>query len=382
MTPPASVPRRSPSRFLASALLLSCALLAGCLPSSQRKNTRALAPSDSTSATLAEGVPVADLETVWTTPLTELAATPTGITWIYPDSSDAQLAVVETQDGAIHLIGSDGAIQDRWEVEGSFPYLAGVTGDTVAVLARGSGRLDWLTEAGVVASLDVPEDATAALVRPGGGAVVRIGGTIFETPAALVVLDADGSETSRYPIRSPWRASGYVRAWGDSVLALSGYRPVADVLATTTEPGTPLDTLALAGFTNPQLVRSFQFMLGEVDEPPLLTSAAAALGDALYVLNLRTERIRVDVYNREGQLQRVLQGPIPTGEDGGNLVLDAYPADLAVRQTAVGPEIAVLLQRPRGLLQSADARVVLFRAGEPAPTSTEPPLDDETSVAP
>ena len=37
------------------------------------------------------------------------------------------------------------------------------------------------------------------------------------------------------------------------------------------------------------------------------------------------------------------------------------PIDIAVRQTDAGVELAVLLQRPSGLIQSADSRLVLYR---------------------
>lgn len=357
-------------------LLVSALVLAGCLPGSQRDNTRALTPADSLAAAIAEAVPAEDLREVWTTPLGEITPHPTGIAWLRPDSAEARLAVVETQVGGIHLLGADGEVEGMWGVGGetTYPYLAGVLGDTVAVFSRGAERLDWVTAGGVARSLPVPEGATGALVDRRGDrqrVVARVGGGISELPAALVALDASGGEVSRHTIRTGWRASGFVRAWGDSVLALSGYRPVADVLTPGSRAGEALDTLAFAGFDSPLLVRSYQFMAGEVKEPPLLSSASRALGNDLYVLNLRAERVRVDVYGRDGRLRRVLQGPVPTLEDGQPTTLDVYPTDLDVRQTANGLEIAVLLMRARGVLQRADSRVILFRAE--APPTPEPP---------
>ncbi|HIG73195.1 MAG TPA: hypothetical protein EYQ24_01040 [Bacteroidetes bacterium] len=363
------------ARTSAPSLLLGCALLAGCLPGSQRENTRALTPADSASTALAETVPVADLEAVWTTDLTERAPYPTGIAWLAADSAEARLAVVETQEGAVHLLSASGDVQERWEAEGEFPYLAGVVGDTVAVFARGSERIDWLTAAGAAASVPVPEGASAAFVDR-TRTLVRIGGTLSEFPAALVELDGSGEETARFPLAVDWRASGYLRPWGSAVLSLSGYRPVVDVWTPRSPAGQTLDTLALTGFANPQLVRSYQFMLGEVDEPPLLTSAARALGDRLYVLNLRAERVRIDVYDREGQILRVLHGPVPTDPEDRPAVLDAYPADFDVRETPEGLAFAVLLRRDRGILQQAAARVTLFRLAEaPGVRADEAPAD-------
>jgi hypothetical protein len=176
-----------------------------------------------------------------------------------------------------------------------------------------------------------------------------------ETPPALVWLDAQGAEQSRHALAAPsWRASGFVRMWAGAVVALSGYRPVVDRLP----PGASAraDTLALRGFDSPQLARSAQFMRGAVAEPPLLTASAAALGDHLYVLNQRTDHIRIDRYGRDGVLDRVLVSPMPWA------LLDVVAVDLAVRDGGGGAvEMAVLLQRQSGVFQTAGSRVMRFR---------------------
>ncbi len=316
-------------------------------------------------------MPVDSLAEIWTLPMGEVAEVPYNIAWIQPDSGDAaRLAVIETKDGQIHTISARGERGPLWSVGAErFPYLAGVVGDTVVVFSRGVPALDWVTAGGVARSIPAPEGATAAFADS-TRIVVRLGGGPSEVPAALARLDARGAETARYPIAVDWRASGFVRAWGDSLLALSGYRPVADVLTPRSASGATLDTLAFTGFDSPQLVRSYQFMAGDVDEPPLLAPSAQAIGDRLYVLNVRTERIRVDIYDRAGRLQRVLQSAVPTAPDGTRQVLSLYPGDLAVRELASGEiEIAVLMKRDRGLLQRADSEVVLLR--------TVPPLAPE-----
>ena len=71
-------------------------------------------------------------------------------------------------------------------------------------------------------------------------------------------------------------------------------------------PGAVPDTLALVGFDSPQMVRSHRFLLGEVDQPPLLTSSAAVAGGRLFALNLRGDHVRVDVYGLDGRLERAL----------------------------------------------------------------------------
>jgi hypothetical protein len=97
-------------------------------------------------------------------------------------------------------------------------------------------------------------------------------------------------------------------------------------------------------------------MRGAVAEPPLLTASAAALGDHLYVLNQRTDHIRIDRYGRDGVLDRVLVSPMPWA------LLDVVAVDLAVRDGGGGAvEMAVLLQRQSGVFQTAGSRVMRFR---------------------
>ena len=360
--------RPPPALILAAALLAAAGPLAGCLPSSQKTNTRAMSAADSASVALAQTVTPDTLALAWTADLTGRAPYPTGLAWVRPDSADARLAVVDTQDGRVLVYSAAGdslAAVELPDGPGRFPYLAGVRGDTVLVLSRGRGTVDRvvLGAAGPPAlarSLAVPDGATAA-APTARGLVLRVGGGATEAAPALVRLDARGREAARYPLAGGWRASGFVRAWGDTLLALSGYRPVADVLAPASAPGATLDTLAFRGFDSPQLVRSHQFRLGEIDEPPLLTSSAAALGDTLYVLNLRADHVRVDLYGRAGRLRGALVSPRPWA------IQESYATDLAVRRTAGGAvEIAVLMQRPSGFLQRAAARVDLFRWSSPA----------------
>lgn len=119
-----------------------------------------------------------------------------------------------------------------------------------------------------------------------------------------------------------------------------------------------MDTLALFGFDSPQLVRSYQFMEREANQPPLLTSSAMPFGDRLYVLNMRGDHVRIDVYDRTGTLQNIFVSPAPWE------VLNAFPVDLAVRESDQGRDVAVLMQRPSGFLREADARIELYRLPE------------------
>ena len=255
-------------------ILLAAAVgLTGCLPGSGRKNDRALSPADSASIQLATTVPVDTLELAWTTraPDDDPMPLPTSLGWM----GDGRIAVVETQIGSIRLFGADSTYQSRVDLpEQSYPYFAGASGDTVGVLARGSSQLLWTVPGeGVVQEISVGEGALNAWTSsPSGPISVRFGGGTSDEPAEVRQLDAEGTVIRTASLSNPWRASGFLRSWGDSTLALSGYRPVVDVIVDG-----QADTLALQGFDSPQLPRSAQFMRGDANEPPLLTSSADAL---------------------------------------------------------------------------------------------------------
>ncbi len=343
--------------------LVAVSALAGCLPSSQRHNDRSISPADSVANERAAEAPVDTLETVWTAhpPETNLMPVPTSLGWL----GDG-LAVVETQAGGVHRFSGDGAYLGRTGLDGTetYPYFAGVRGDTVVVLSRGRDALQWVVPGrGIARTVAVPAGATHAVVGDSLLAV-RLGGGALAAAPELVVVDEGGAVVGRHALTGPsWRSAGFLRLWDGDLLALSGYRPVVDVLPPGAAPDAPLDTLALDGFGSPQFVRSAQFMRGEVDEPPLLTSSADPLGERLFVLNLRDDHVRIDVYGRGGDLRRVLVSPRPWAPT------DAVPLDLAVRLGPGGSvDLAVLMARTPGLIQMPEGRVVLYR-WRPPPAS-------------
>ncbi len=348
--------RRRIRRFLSDTLFLpllrSSALplllaLTGCLPSSnQRKLDRTLFPSDSLSREIAEAAPVDTLQFV-----RRVEAPPEALLE-YPTSfalgPDGGIVVAETRRGALVRFDAEGQYRSAFQWESfSYPFLAGVRGDTVAVLNRGAHRVDLVVGDDVVQSLDVPE------VR-NGSALLTERGLFYKTAAegegaTLYHFDLDGTEVARYNLTGPyWRHLGFLRTWGDSLLALSGYRPVVDVLAPETREGAVLDTLALAGFDSPQLARSRLWAAGDVDEPPLLSPAAAALGDRLFVLNARPGWVRIDVFRRDSApggprlvLERALVQPDPAVDK------TFLPVDLVARSVPGGVEFVVLTADPR-----------------------------------
>jgi hypothetical protein len=293
---------------------------------------------------------------------------PTSIAWLSPATGGAgRLVVADTRAGELRLFDAAGgeALNSGGPATPlSFPYLAGAEGDTAVVLVRGEDRLAWIEfgdGAGrEVRTVPVPAGATAAVATPAAIWVKRAD----EHEAWLARLDLSGRPEARYGLPGPsWRYIGFLRARGDTLLSLSGYRPVVDLLSPGQASGAAPDTMALVGFDSPQMVRSHRFLLGEVDQPPLLTSSAAVAAGHLFALNLRGDHVRVDVYGPDGRLRRALVY-FPPGAAG-----DHFPVDIAVRQEGAGMLLALVMQRPGGVLSEPGGYVLMLRWPGPTPAS-------------
>jgi hypothetical protein len=315
---------RTRSRLLTT-VLAGCALvLAGCLPSAcNREESRALLPTDSLSREIAAQMMPDTLRTVWQT--TASASQPLEYPRTLTFGEDGHLYVADTKQGRVLMLDSTGAVvrsvrEDDW----SYPYLAGHRGDSIFVFHPDLHRLDVLHDGRVVrrqpTPTDLPEDALQYAAVTDGAAYLKVvseGGD-----DVLARLDEQGAYAARIALPGPrWRRAGLLRTWGDSLLSLSGYRPVVDVLTADTT----LDSLRLVGFDSPMLARSRAFLRGDTHEAPLLTASAAAAGDHLFVLNMRPGWLRIDVYGRDGRLRQVFTQPDP-GYDK-----QFYPMDLAAR---------------------------------------------------
>ena len=347
---PAFLPSRLPtfSPSLAAALLL---VLAGCLPSScRRTETRALFPSDSLSREIASRTSVDTLRLMWDVQGTETAPLAYPRTVLFGE--EGTVYVGDAERNSLFVFGADGRFQEEIAPKGlDVPYLAGHQGDTVVVFNAGTGRFDFVAGGNVVRGVNLeaapPEQALQYGAYWQGELYYKAVGEDVEGYVAR--LGADGEVAEQRKLPGPyWRHAGFLRSWGDSLLSLSGYRPVIDVV---TEKGGSLrlDTLGLTGFDSPMLSRSRLFTLGEVYDAPLLTASAAAAGDLLFALNMRPGWLRVDVYDRRGRLQHVLVQENPRVDK------NFFPTDLAARRTSEGTyEIAVVVPEPV-------PRVALFR---------------------
>lgn len=307
-------------------------LLTGCLPyGCNRIESRVLLPADSVARALAEAIPVDTLVVLATPGLPEV---------VYPRTlaygPDGTLWVSDTGENRVLRWSGDGEAEVLEMDSLRFPYLAGFRNGEPVVFSPADARM---AAAGGTWSLDTPTDLPNRVLQY---AVVsdsliwmKIAGEGF--PSHLVRFAADGSEMDRIALPAPfWRWAGALRLRDDRLVSLSGYRPQV-----YTFEGGQVDSIRLSGFDSPMLARSRGFLIGEVSQPPLLTPSAAWLGETLFVLNVRPGWLRVDVYDADLKLTRILVEPDPA------FGKEFYPTDLAVRRNSSGEvEVAVSLVEP------------------------------------
>lgn len=313
-------------------------VLTGCLPSScRREESRALFPADSLSRIAAEAAPVDTLRADWD--YGEGFEHPRTVLW----GEDGRLYVSDVERDAVFAFSPTGTLERTIALpELPVPYLAGLRGDTLVVFSPEARTLGFVHGGAVVRTVPTPND----LPEAGRLQYAAVTDTALyvkllsdDADGYVAALGPDGSVRGRTPLTGPaWRHAGFLRTWGDSLVSLAGFRP--DVVVLPPALGAA-DTLALRGFDSPMLNRRRLFALGEVDEAPLLTSSAAAAGGRLFVLNLRPGWLRVDVYDRQGHLERLLVQPNP-GYDAG-----AFSVDLAARRRADGSYVFAVVTTGR-----------------------------------
>ncbi len=330
-------------------LLGTMLLLSGCLPSScSRTETRALTPTDSLSRALALETPEDTLSAVWSRAAAELPGLSFPRTVAF--SPDGALYVADAEANTLLVLTADGQVQRTIEADFDAPYLAGFRGDTVVVFNPTPARFDLVADGGVRRSVSVPGlPADQTLLRYGtawsGGFAFK--GASDDTPAFILLLDAQGQLTERIDLEGPfWQYAGLLRAMGDDLYSLSFYRPVVyRVQPGATAPPVPTPLL---GFDSPMLARTRLFLSGEEHEPPLLTSAAASADTLLFALNMRPGWVQIDAFGPDGHLVRRLIQPDPGAER------NFFPIHLDARARDGGYDLAVVLTRP-------EARVMLYR---------------------
>ncbi len=250
--------------------------------------------------------------------------------------SDAKENVIHEYraDGVLHRMHSSPAL--------TYPFLAGIRGDTLLVFNPEMRRIDFLRNDRVIKNITMPDEVAEKqrlqyTTATDKHLYYKTIGEDFE--GYLVKMTDTGQVLDRTLLPGPvWRRAGLLEVWGDSLLSLSAYQPVVDVVTSTTR----VDTMSLVGFDSPMLARTRAFMLGDIYEPPMLSSSAATAGDALFVLNLRPGWLRVDVFNRAGKITHRLVQDAPAFSQ------NFYPIDLDVQVDSTGTyELAIAFVEPR-----------------------------------
>lgn len=330
-------------------MLLGLLLFTGCLPySCQRQANEALYPSDSLSRQIAQDTPADTLDSLWASTGTEAhpLTHPRTVRFL----SDDRLAVSDVERNSLFVFGAGSTFQ-REVAKGGFdvPYLAGTRGDTLVVFNAGANRVDFVADGqrlegqSITYERPAPETLVYMLATDTTMYAKVVG---RQTESFIARLNDRAQPTARAPLTGPyWQYAGFLRAWGDTLVSLSGFRPVVNLLPRAFQDGATPDSLRLVGFDSPMLERRYAFGQGDATEAPLLTPAAAPLGTSLFVLNLRPGWIQIDVYDRNGRLQRRLVEPHDEGSP------NFYPLDLDVRRTEQGYIFAVTLRAPEPRLE-------------------------------
>ncbi|WP_103027037.1 hypothetical protein [Salinibacter altiplanensis] len=329
-------------------------LLPGCLPySCQPQPSEALYPSDSLSRRVVKDTPADTLERRWQTTGTEghALAHPRTVRFV----EDGGLAVSDVERNSLLRFASDGALMREVADEGfRTPYLIGTREDTLVVFNAESNRLDYVVDGRRSAerSVSYERPAPETLVYMLATDTTTYAKVVGQNTNSFVVrLGADAQPTARAPLRGPhWRYAGFLRAWGDTLVSLSGFRPTVDLLRRGFRDEATPDSLALVGFDSPMLERRYAFGQGDATEAPLLSPAAAPVGDTLFVLNLRPGWVQIDAYDRRGRLQRRL---VERNEETNP---NFYPLDLDARRTEDGYAFAVTLRSPKPRLKVLEWR--------------------------
>lgn len=337
-------------------VLLVCLVLplTGCFPGScQREESRDLFPADSLSRSFSESIQVDTLTHVWTAAETPDYALKFPRTVRFGPDGRVYAADVERQRIFIWNIGGDFA-KEWWVGDFEAPYLAGWRGDSLVIYNPPALRFDVLLEGIVEKQIQVPYSlAPEGLLTWGAadsnGFYFKAVGEALDGYVAR--LDDTGEELAQFALAgNRFRQAGLLRTWGDSLLSLSGFRPVVDII----RPGAPLDSLALFGFDSPMLARSRTFFTGGNARkgPPLLSASAAPAGTFLFVLNSRPGWLHVDVFDQDGQLRYRLVEPNPQVNSQHQVQdIDARKRadggfDLAVVLTAPTPSVMLYTWQP------------------------------------
>lgn len=298
--------------------------------------------ADSLSRTIARNAPRDTLTVLWHTDGSE--AHPLERPRTVRLGPQQRVWITDAERNRLQIYDANGALlRDTDPTRLDVPYLSGLRGDTAVVFNAGTNRFDWIADGDSIRSVPIQRSADATLIYTLATDRALYTKIVGEEMDGRIQRrdDRTGAVVAQTTLTGPhWQYAGFLRAWGDSLLSLSGFRPTADVLPRAFEDGAALDSLAFRGFDSPMLPRRYAFVQGDVNQAPLLSVSAAARGPYLFVLNLRTGWVRIDVYDRNGQLQHILTPAERPSRP------NFYPIDLDVQTTSEGYRMAVIRRSP------------------------------------
>lgn len=329
-----------------AAVIFLAITIAGCLPSScKRTESRTLFPADSLSRELA-AVTREDTLSVY-----GLSYGPDDSEFRYPRSlqfdATGLLVIADVESGRLFRLTDEGSIVATIDTSFQLPFLAGQNGDSTFVFDAETNSITTLIGSRSVSTIAL--DADHLQKNSVRYAVMHEGSTYMkvvpeDSAASITVFDRSGNLTEQKTLPGqPWRWAGNLRSFDSSLVSLRGYFPVIDFL----DAGLEQDSLRLNGFDSPMLARTRSFILGDSYAPPLLSASAAFAGDYFFVLNMRPGWTRIDVFDKTGNLERILTRENPSFNK------EYFPTDIAVRYD--GDErymIAVSYVKPEGRLET------------------------------
>ena len=360
MTTPGKGAPKSAHIFTFTFLLI----LGGCFPHScRRSESTELLPADSLSRDIARSIPADTLRLLWTSGGTDQH--PLEFPRTVRAGTDGSVYVSDVQRHSLFVLTENGSGREIPLPHIEVPYLAGMSADTVSIFNPATLTMYRLLDDELVDSMKIEdtERNENSLVYGAADDLIHYKRVGQDQNGIVLSYAGDGTPVDSTRLTgSYWRHAGLLKTWGDTLVSLSGFRPVVDLIvpadgppfqasaARTEQPATRLpaaaaDSLSLVGFDSPMLARSLSFIRGDIHEAPLLSASAAASGNLLFVLNMRPGWLQVDVFDREGHLQHRLVQSTRGYESA------FFPQDIDVRRTPEGYEIAVIISEPQPELQ-------------------------------
>ncbi len=227
--------------------------------------------------------------------------------------TESKIFLSDLENGRVLSYNLDGDLED-FELDQplSFPYLLQAKSDSLVIFNAGNPSIDWYIKG--------EHSRTTSLPAFGEGKSLTYFPSVYRDKIFLKTQPEKGQselyqldqvsgeiEDSTMLAGPSWIHKGFLRSNDSELLSISSYYPNIYLAGT----GLSQDSLRLQGFDTPMLARMRNKAIGEGDEAPLIISSAVLKDSLFFVTNLRPGWARVDVYDRKGLLQNILEEELP-----------------------------------------------------------------------